>query len=91
MNDFINIFDSDTVNRISNLVEDKMFVLNQIEDFQKNDENFAIALEKLENSLSEETRSLLHEVMKLNYHVESYYFTLAYFIGLQHAEQSNNI
>lgn len=91
MNDFTNIFDADTVETISNLVENKMYVLNKIEDFQKNDEKFALALEELENSISEESRSILHEVMRLNYHIESYYFTLAYFLGKEHSEQSNNL
>ena len=91
MNDFGNLFDKDTVEGISNMIENKMYVLNNVKDFHDKDQCFATALEKLESALSNELTEQLDDVMRLNYQVEAYYFTLAYFLGMQHSEQANKL
>ena len=87
MNDLNNLFDENTVETISNLVEEKMPLLNIITTFKEKDHSLAIATEELENSLSEDLKNKLDNVMRLHYQIDSYYFTLAYFLGKQHAEQ----
>ncbi len=87
MIDFENIFDEDTVESISNLVEGKMHLLNKVSSFKKKDEALANSIEQLENVLSMEQNAKLNDVMRLHYQIDSYYFTLAYFLGKQHAEQ----
>ena len=87
MGDLSNLFDEDTVENISNLVEDKMPLLNKYSTFKEKDQTLAKATEDLENALSEEQKAKFDNVMKLHYHIDSYYFTLAYFLGKQHAEQ----
>ena len=87
MGDLSNLFDEDTVEAISNLVEDKMPLLNGITSFKEKDQTLAIATEDLENALSKELNDKLDNVMKLHYQIDSYYFTLAYFLGQQHGEQ----
>lgn len=87
MNDLNNLFDENTVETISNLVEEKMPLLNKIPTFKEKDYALAMAFEDLENSLSEDLKNKLDNVMRLHYQIDSYYFALAYFLGKQHAEQ----
>ena len=87
MSDLSNLFNDDTVETISNLVEDKMPLLNKITAFKEKDYALAMATEDLENSLSEDLNNKLDNIMKLHYQIDSYYFTLAYFLGKQHGEQ----
>ena len=84
MSNLKDLFDSDTVESISNLVESKMPLLNQIPAFKEKDQNLADKSEKFENSLSEDLKMSFDDVMKLHYQIDSYYFTLAYLIGKQH-------
>ena len=91
MNDLINLFDKETVENISNMIESKMFILNNVKDFHKKDQLFAVAIEKLENTLSDELSNQLDDIMRLNYQIESYYLTLAYFLGIQHGKLSTNL
>ena len=87
MTGFENIFDEDTVETISNLVESKMPLLNRIPEFKKKDESLAESLEALESILSEEQKNKLDNIIRLQYQIDSYYFTLAYIIGKQHGNQ----
>ncbi len=91
MCDFKNLFDKETVGNISNLVENKMYILNNIADFKEKDKNFAVSMEKFESSLTDDLRFQFNEIMRLNFQIESYYFTLAYFIGNQHGRQTENL
>lgn len=86
MKSFGNLFDKETVERISSLVEDKMYVLNNVKDFHKKDEQFALLLDEFEDSLSDELDEKFDDLMRVNYQINSYYFTLAYFLGKQHGE-----
>ena len=88
MNDISNLFDEDTVEAISNLVEEKMPLLNKLPAFKEKDQSLAKVTEELENHLSEDLKSKFDDVMKLHYEIESYYFTLAYFLGKRHSEQT---
>lgn len=91
MSDLSNLFDEDTVKDISNLVESKMNLLNKVPAFKEKDQNLAIATEDFENALSDELNDKFDDVMRLHYQIDSYYFTLAYFLGLQHGEQYKKI
>ena len=87
MNDLNNLFDENTVEAISNLVEDKMPLLNKITAFKEKDYALAMATEELESILSTELNNKFDDIMRLHYQIDSYYFTLAYFLGKQHGEQ----
>ena len=91
MSDFANLFDKDTIENISNLVESKMPLLNKISTFKEKDKALADCIESFENSLSEHSKNTLDDIMRLYYQVDSYYLTLAYFIGLQHGKQGKEI
>lgn len=87
MGDLANLFDKETVENISNLIENKMHILNNVPEFKEKDQSLADATEKLEDALSEDLSDQFDDVMRLHYQVEEYYYTLAYFLGKQHAEQ----
>lgn len=87
MASFENIFDEDTVESISNLIESKMPLLNKVPKFKQKDEALAKATEELEDILSKEQNEKLDNIMRLYYQIDSYYFTLAYFLGKQHGMQ----
>ena len=91
MNALKNLFNEDTVENISNLVEDKMPLLNSVPTFKEKDQALATATEELEDALSEDLNNKLDNVMRLHYQIDSYYFTLAYFLGKQHGEQFSKL
>ena len=86
MDNLENLFDEDTVETISTLVEDKMHLLNCIPSFREKDHTLAIKTEKFEESLSNKQNDNFTSIMKLHYQIDSYYFTLAYFLGKKHSE-----
>ncbi len=87
MSDLNNLFDKETITNISKLVEEKMPELNQVSEFKKCDQNFALALESFENYLSEDLSKKFDDLVNLHYKVLDYYFTLAYFLGIKHGKQ----
>ncbi len=91
MVDFGNIFDKETVEAISSLVENKMDLLNKVTDFNKKDNEFAESIEEFEEELSEEQNEKLKHIMRLHFQMDSYYFTLAYFLGEKHSKQLDKI
>ncbi len=91
MKNFGNLFDKETVETISELIESKMYILNNVKDFHDKDEMLANASEKFEETLSNDLKKQFDKLMLLNYQVEDYYFTLAYFLGRQHGEQITKI
>ncbi len=86
MDNLINLFDEDTVENISNLVEEKMPLLNGIASFKEKDQALATATEEFENALSKELKVKFDNVITLHYQIDSYYFTLAYFLGKKYSE-----
>ncbi len=86
MDDLSNLFDEDMVETISNLVENKMPLLNKVKSFKEKDLSLAKATEEFENLLSEDLKSKFDDVIRLHYEIDSFYFTLAYFLGKQHKQ-----
>ena len=86
MDDLRNLFDEDTVETISILVEKKMHLLNSIPAFREKDHSLAVETEKFEDSLSKDQNDSFDSVMKLHYQIDSYYFALAYYLGKKHSE-----
>ena len=81
MGDLSSLFDEDTVEAISNLVEEKMPLLNTVPAFKEKDQTLATATEEFENTLSKDQKVKFDNVMKLHYQIDSYYFTLAWKMG----------
>ena len=84
MDDLKSLFDEDTVETISSLVEEKMHLLNCIPSFKEKDHTLAVETEKFESSLSKDQNDNFDSVMKLHYQIDSYYLHLEYFLGKKH-------
>lgn len=91
MERFEGTFDNETVEHISNLVESKMHILREIEEFKKIDKKLSIFMEELENALPENLKDKFDEIIKLTYQTEEYYFTLAYSLGIKYGSNLNKI
>ena len=86
-----NFFDKDTVENISNLVESKMNMLKDIPDFKEKDKLFSANMEELDKKLPEDLKEQFDEIVRLNYQIEDYYFTLAYLLGSKYGESMGKI
>ena len=91
MEKFEGLFDKEMVENISNFVEEKMKILKDVKDFKEKDKMLSIAMEELDSILPEEQQEKFDEVMRLNYQVEEYYFTLAYLLGMKYGEKISKI
>ncbi len=86
-----NFFDKDTVENISNLVESKMNILKDIPDFKEKDRKLASYMEEIDENLPEDMKEKFDEMVRLNYQLEDYYFTLAYLLGSKYGKSLENI
>ena len=91
MEKFEGLFDKEMVENISNFVEEKMKILKDVKDFKEKDKMLSLAMEELDSILPEEQQEKFDEVMRLNYQVEEYYFTLAYLLGMKYGEKISKI
>ena len=91
MEKFEELFDKEMVENISNLVEDKMKILKEVKDFREKDKKLSACMEELDNLLPEDLQEKFDEVMRLNYQVEDYYFTLAYLLGIKYGEKTSKM
>ena len=82
------LFDTDTISYITQLVESKSNLLNEIKDFKEKDKMLSLSMEALENELSKENKDKFDKIIKLMYQVEEYYIALAYSLGTKYG---NNI
>ncbi|MCI9063542.1 MAG: hypothetical protein HFJ17_02935 [Clostridia bacterium] len=80
------LFDEETISYVSQLVESKSNLLNDIKDFRDKDKMLSICMEDLEGNLSSENKKKFDEVIKLMYQVEEYYITLAYSLGTKYGK-----
>ena len=91
MESFEELFDKEIVENVSNLVEEKMKILKNVNDFKEKDKKLSFCMEELDNLLSDELKEKFDEVMRLTYQVEDYYFTLAYLLGAKYGEKLSKI
>lgn len=91
MENLENFFDKDMVETISNFVELKMDMLKSIPDFKEKDSLFSAMMEELDESLPEDLKEKFDELIRLNYQLEDYYFTLAFVLGSKYGDFISNI
>lgn len=84
-----NLFSKESVEEISSIINNKMNLLNDISEFKMMDSDLAIFQEKFENSLTLVQKKEFDNLMKLNYQIEDYYFTLAFYLGYFHNKKLN--
>lgn len=83
------IFNSDDYKFISNLIEKKLPLLKENEDFYKKYVRLSDAMDELEATLSATQKEQFNEIVQLFYETEEYYFALAYSLGLKYGNDLN--
>ena len=83
------IFNSDDYKFISNLIEKKLPLLKENEDFNRKYVRLSDAMDELEATLSATQKEQFNEIVQLFYETEEYYFALAYSLGLKYGNDLN--
>lgn len=83
------IFNSDDYKFISNLIEKKLPLLKENEDFNRKYVRLSDAMDELEVTLSATQKEQFNEIVQLFYETEEYYFALAYSLGLKYGNDLN--
>lgn len=86
MNNKGELFDKETINYITELVENKSYLLINQKDFKEKDKMLSLCMENFENDLSEEKKEKFNSIIKLMYQIEEYYLTLAYSLGTKYGK-----
>lgn len=80
------IFENENYKIISNLVEEKIPILRQNQEFNQKYKNLMLKIEELSSTLQGEEKEKLDEIIKLFYETEAYYFALSYSLGVKYGE-----
>ena len=83
------IFNSDDYKFISNLIEKKLPLLKENEDFNRKYVRLSDAMDELEATLSATQKEQFNEIVQLFDETEEYYFALAYSLGLKYGNDLN--
>ncbi len=85
------IFNDDSKKFINKLVEEKIPLLRQNQDFNSKYTRLSDAIEELDKTLSIKQKDLFNEIVNLFYNTEEYYFTLSYSLGVKYGENLKKI
>lgn len=80
------IFNNENYKYINKMIEGKLPLLRENEDFNKMYLRLSDAMEELEKTLSEKQKEHFNEIVQLFYKTEEYYFTLSYSLGVKYGE-----
>lgn len=80
------IFNNEDYKFISKLVEKRMPILRENEDFNRKYIRLSDAMEEIERTLSKEQKEQFNEIVQLFYKTEEYYFALSYALGVKYGE-----
>lgn len=80
------IFENETKQYISQMVEERIKTLRKNEDFNKKYISLSDTMDRLEKELTTEQKALFEQMQELIYETESYYFTLSYSLGVKYGE-----
>ena len=81
------IFAKNDFRFISDFVEQKMSILKENKNFKKESMRLSDAIEELEQTLSEQQKEQLNEIIQLFYKTEEYYFAFSYYLGVKYGEE----
>lgn len=85
------IFENDNYKSISELVNGKIHVLRENQDFNEKYVRFFDLMDKLSENLNGENIDLFNEFIELYYKTEEYYLALAFSLGVKYGEELNKI
>lgn len=82
----LDFFENGDYKFVTNLVNEKMEILKQCEDFGKQYLKLYDVMEELELTLDDKQKYKFNEVVNLFYSIEEYYFAFAYSLGVKYAK-----
>lgn len=82
----INFFENGDYKFIMNLINDKMHILKNYEDFNIQYTRLYDVIDEFEIDLDEKQKEKFNEIMRLFYNTEEYYFALVYSLGVKYAK-----
>ena len=85
------IFENDNYKAISELVNEKIHVLKENQDFNEKYVKFFDLMERLTNNLKDENKDLFNEFVDLYYKTEEYYMALAFSLGVKYGNELEKI
>lgn len=88
INDF---FDTKSIEKIGEIVEQEMSTLNELQDFRDKDKMLCVCTEEFKNLLTGDLSEKFDNIQKLSYQLDKYYFTLAYILGSKNAKKFGKI
>ena len=87
----MNIFNDNTYLYISDLIEEKIKILKQNDDFKNKYLKLTDLIEELDKNIQEPYKEQFNEMIELFYTTEKYYFALAYSLGVKYGEDLKEI
>ena len=84
-------FDTKSIEKISEIVEQEMSTLNELQDFRYKDKMLCVCTEEFKNLLTDDLSVKFDNIQKLSYQLDKYYFTLAYILGSKNAKKFGKI
>ena len=87
----MNIFNDNTYLHISDLIEEKIEILKQNEDFKNKYLRLTDLIENIDKNIQETYKEQFNEMIELFYTTEKYYFALAYSLGVKYGEDLKEI
>ena len=91
MNVKIDFFEDGDYKFISNLINEKMFILRECKEFDEQYLKLYNVMEELEDTLEDKQKEKFNEIIRLFYGIEEYYFALAYSIGVKYGKDLEKI
>ena len=87
----MDIFNNGDYKYISDVIEEKIQILRNNEDFNKKYTTLSDLIENLEMNLTEMQKEQFDEIIKLFYETEKYYFALSYSLGVKFGNDLNKL
>ena len=85
-NNKLDFFENGDYKLITNLINEKLETLKKYKDFNEQYTKLYDEIDELEVLLNDNQKDKLHEITKLFYNTEEYYFALAYSLGVKYGK-----
>lgn len=87
MENEVDFFKNGDYKFIMNLIDKKITILNQYEDFNEKYLELLDIIEDLEITLEDSQKEKFNEIVRLFYNIEEYYLALAYSLGVKYCKE----
>lgn len=91
MENKIDFFENGDYEFISNLLQEKMYILKKYENFNEKYIKLYDLIDELEMNLDDEQKEKFNDIIVLFYDTEAYYFALSYSLGVKYGRDLEKI